>query len=106
MPGKRPRAESRSENISWVFEKLFANSEPGTVPTLKVLKHQLLSAAAEENESIHKAAKEFTFDDAVLHFGLTHSSALRDAAKHQWNIEALPDFRTIQPSACLGKVSL
>jgi hypothetical protein len=93
------------------FEKLFAianTSKPAddiTLNILKELKHQVLSAEAEEKEFIRKAAKDFTLDEAVLDFGLTYSPTLRDTAKHRWKIEVLPDVKTFQPSGCLGKIS-
>lgn len=112
MP-KRSRADSDLEAINRVFETLFdiANTSKSTSDTtltlsiLKKLKHQALSAAAEEEEFIRKAAKEFTLDEAVQTFGLKYRSNLRESAKHQWKIEVLPDVTTFQPSACLGKVS-
>jgi hypothetical protein len=108
MTGKRPRADPHSEAIYLAFEKIFATtnvSEPDgvTLNGLKELKRRLLSAEAEEKESIRKAANEFTLDEAVLEFGLTYSSGLRDVAKYRWKM--LTDIKTFQPSACLGKVS-
>jgi hypothetical protein len=110
MP-KRSRADSDSEAINRVFETLFniaSTSKPPSEATLSILKKfkkQALSAAAEEEGFIHKAAKEFTLDEAVHTFGLTYRSNLRESAKHQWKIEVLPDVTTFQPSSCLGKVS-
>lgn len=107
MPGKRPRANSESDAIDLVFKKLFAltdASKPAasiTRNTLKELKRQLLSAEAEEEKSIHKAAEDFTLEEAVMDFGLVYAPTLRDPLKHQWDIEALPDITTFQPSACL-----
>ena len=87
----------------------FANtSKPNdnvTLNILKKLKHQALSAAAAEEEFEHNAAKEFTLDKAVQTFGLTYKSGLRQSTNHQWKVEALPNFTTFQPLACLGKVS-
>ncbi|EDR11459.1 uncharacterized protein LACBIDRAFT_324042 [Laccaria bicolor S238N-H82] len=110
MPGKRPRANSESDAIDLVFKKLFAltdASKPAasiTRNTLKELKRQLLSAEAEEEKSIHKAAEDFTLEEAVMDFGLVYAPTLRDPLKHQWDIEALPDITTFQPSACLAQL--
>jgi len=106
---KRSRADSHLEAINLVFETLFAitnTSKPEddvTLGILKNLKHRALSAAAEEEEFIRKAAKEFTLDEAVQDFGLTYSSKMSESEKHWWKIEALPDVKTFQPSSCLGK---
>lgn len=110
MTGRRPQTDSDSAAIYFVFEKLFAianTPKPDDIALniLKELKHRLLSAEAEEKKFIRKAAEEFTLDEAVLDFGLTYSSGLRDVARHRWKIDTLPNFRTPQPSACLGKVS-
>ena len=105
---KRSRVDSQSEFISSVFERLFAiaNSskaaDGATLGILKNLKRQALSAA---EEKIRKAATEFTFDEAVQTFGLAYSSKMSEIANHWWKIEELPDVKTFQPSACLGKVS-
>ena len=66
---------------------------------------EVLSAEAEEKEFISKAPTEFTLDEAVRDFGLTYRPSLKDVAKHRWKIEVLPDVKTFQPSACLGKIS-
>ena len=109
MMPKRP--DSNSETIKSLFEELFAianASKPADSATLRILrelKDQALSAKAEEKEyTVRKAAKEFTLDEAVLNFGLTYSCSLKDAAKHLWKIEMMPEFKTLEPSACLGKV--
>jgi len=103
---KRPRADSHSEAINSVFEILFASANPYTdnvsIQDLKKLKHRLLSEP--EAKSIRKAAKEFTLDEAVQDFGLTYSRKVKET-KYRWQIEALPDVQTFQPSACFGKVS-
>ena len=107
MP-KRSRADSDLEAINRVFEKLFDivnTSKPtsyATLSILKKLKHQALSTAAEEEEFIRKAAREFTLDEAIQTFSLKYRSNLRESTKHQWKIEVLPDVTTFQPSACLG----
>jgi hypothetical protein len=108
---KHSRADSDIGTINLVFERLFdiANtSKPTndvTLSILKKLKHQALSAAAEEEEFTCKAAKEFTLEEAVQTFGLIYTSSLKQSEKHQWKIEVLPNVTTFQPSACLGKVS-
>ncbi|KAF8336667.1 hypothetical protein F5887DRAFT_891341, partial [Amanita rubescens] len=111
MP-KRPRADSSSVTsvaIKSLFEELFAianASKPADSATLRILrklKDQALSAKVEK-ESIRKAAKEFTLDEAVLDFGLTYSSSLKDAAKHLWKIEMMPEFKTLEPSASLAQL--
>ncbi|KAM6490616.1 hypothetical protein JOM56_013959 [Amanita muscaria] len=77
-----------SETINLVFERLFAianASKPAdydTLSTLKKLKRQMLSAAAEE-EIIRKDAKDFTLDDTI---------------------EELPDVKTFQPSTYLAQL--
>jgi hypothetical protein len=96
----RPRADSHSDAVYLVFEKLFSitnASEPADSVTrniLKELKRRLLSAEAEEQESIRKAPREFTLEDAVMDFGLTYAPTLKDLTKHRWKIEALPDTKT------------
>ena len=50
---------------------------------LEKIKHQALSAAAEEEEFIRKAAGDFTLDEAVQTFGLTYRSNLRESPKRQ-----------------------
>jgi hypothetical protein len=95
------------------FDKLFAIANASKsadsvalLEGLKGLKRQMLSAEAEEREATRKAAKDFTLREAVLNFGLTYSPSLRDAAKHVWNIETLPDVKISQSSPpYLGKVS-
>jgi hypothetical protein len=110
MP-KHSWADFHSETINLFFGRLFAianTSKPAdniTLSILKQLKLQVLSAAAEEEEFIRKAAKEFTLDEAVQEFGLMYSPELRETTKHWWKIEVLPDVKTFQPSACLGKIS-
>jgi hypothetical protein len=106
MPKRR--ADSHSEAINSVFDKLFAIanvSEPEAVKILKKLKLQVLSAEAEKKIPVHKAAKTFTLTEAVQDFGLTYSSNMTDVGKHRWKIETLPEAKTPQPPPCLGKVS-
>ncbi|KAF8808660.1 hypothetical protein BYT27DRAFT_7188627 [Phlegmacium glaucopus] len=108
---KRSRAvDSRLEAINSAFETLFAITDTSkaadgvTVGVLKHLKHQALSAATEKEELIHKAAREFTLEEAVQDFGLIYSSEMDETAKHWWIIEVLPEVKAFQPSA--GLVSL
>jgi len=60
MPGKRPRADSHSDDINLVFEMMFASIDAADSVTwngLKELKHQLLSAEAGRKDPTHKAAE-------------------------------------------------
>jgi hypothetical protein len=106
----RARADSQSDTIKSFFEKLFAiASEPGDDVTLNILRKlecQVLSAAAEEAKFIRKPAGEFTLEEAVRDFNLTYSFKRSETLeKHWWKIGELPEVKTFQPSACLGKVS-
>lgn len=60
---------------------------------------------SEDKGSIHKAARDFTLNEVVHDFGLEHSYGLVDGATYRWKIETLPEVKTFQPSASLGKVS-
>jgi len=110
MLPKRSQADTTIEAMKSLFDKLFSMANTSnvadniTVGSLKKLKHQVLSAVAEEEGSTHKQAKEFTFDEAVQSFGLTFSPGLDDSERHLWEIEMLPDVKNFQPSACLRKV--
>jgi len=108
LPGtKCPRA-NYSEVANSFFEKLFSianaskSADSVTLKFLKELKNQVLS---EDKESIRKAARDFTLNEVVQDFGLEYSSGLMDAATYRWKIETLPEVKTFQPSACLGKAS-
>ena len=110
MP-KRSRADPDVEAISSVFERLFdiANAsklnDDVNLNFLKNLKHQALSAAAAEEASERRAAKDFPLNETVKAFGLSYKAGLRQSAKHRWEIEASPDLTTFTPSACIGKAS-
>ncbi|KAF5379526.1 hypothetical protein D9615_006508 [Tricholomella constricta] len=103
MP-KRSRADP---DISSLFERLFdiANTSKLTddvnLNFLKNLKHQALSAAAAEEASERRAAKDFPLDETVKVFGLSYKAGLRQSAKHRWEIEASPDLTTFTPSPCI-----
>jgi hypothetical protein len=109
MPAKRPRADSLSDEIDLLFEKLFAMtdaSDPANSVTrnnLQELKHRLLSAEAEKKEAIHKAAEEFTLRGAVKAFGLTYKPTLKGHLTHQWKIET---SRTLSHRNALVSFSL
>lgn len=102
--------QTRRNDIDLVFEILFAivdASNPAdfvTRNTLKELKRQLLSEEAGKKEATRKAAEEFTLEETVMNFGLTYTVTLEEPPKYLWNIEALPDFKTFQPSECLVSV--
>jgi len=107
---KRSRADSHLEAINSVFERLFAitNTSKGadyvTLGILKKLKHQALSAAAEEEEFTRMAATEFTLDEQFRPSPDVQLQTERER-KTLVEIDVLPDVETFQPSACLSKVS-
>jgi len=99
---KRKEPDPDSEGV---FEKLFGIAATKTTDSKKIIFDFLKDAKntmESAPEDVRRPARNFTLEDAVGDFNLTHSSHLTDAKNFRWT---LPEDEVMEPSECFGDVS-